>query len=107
MKKGGVPEQQRENETKAKILYETLDSYPGFYNLPVDPSCRSKMNVVFTLKKDGLDDKFLKQANELKLTGLKGHRSVGGFRASLYNAVTLKSVEKLTAFVKEFAETNA
>lgn len=107
LKKGGVPEQQRENETKAKILYETLDSYPDFYNLPVDPSCRSKMNVVFTLKKDGLDDKFLKQANELKLTGLKGHRSVGGFRASLYNAVTLKSVEKLTAFVKEFAETNA
>lgn len=64
------------------------------------------MNVVFTLKKDNLDEKFLKEAAQDKLTGLKGHRSVGGFRASLYNALTLESVELLVKFVKKFAEEN-
>lgn len=107
LNKGGVPAQQKENEQKAKILYETLDQYSSFYNVPVEASCRSKMNVVFTLKKEGLDDKFLKEAAEQKLTGLKGHRSIGGFRASIYNALPLESVEKLVKFIKEFAENNA
>lgn len=107
LKKGGVPVQQAENEQKAKSLYEVLDEYSHFYNVPVDKSCRSKMNVVFTLKKEGLDDKFIKEAGELGLTGLKGHRSVGGFRASIYNALSLETVQKLAAFIKEFAEKNA
>lgn len=107
LKKGGVEAQQAENEEKAKILYEALDSNPDFYTVPVDPKCRSKMNVVFTLKKDGLDDQFLKEAAARKLTGLKGHRSVGGFRASIYNALSVKAVQNLVDFIKEFAEKNA
>ena len=65
------------------------------------------MNVVFTLKKEGLDEKFLQEASALKLTGLKGHRSVGGFRASIYNALSVETVEKLANFVKTFAQQNA
>lgn len=107
LKKGGVKAQEKENIKKAEVLYRTLDKYPNFYNVPVDSTCRSKMNVVFTLKKEGLDDKFLKEASERKLTGLKGHRSVGGFRASIYNALSLESVEKLACFVEEFATNNS
>lgn len=107
LSKGGVPAQQAENEKKAKLLYGALDEYSSFYNLPVDPSCRSSMNVVFTIKKEGLDEKFLKGAGALNLTGLKGHRSVGGFRASIYNAVSVESVERLANFVKTFAQQNA
>ncbi|AHY77472.1 ADI_G0057140.mRNA.1.CDS.1 [Saccharomyces cerevisiae] len=107
LKKGGVEAQQAENEEKAKILYEALDANSDFYNVPVDPKCRSKMNVVFTLKKDGLDDQFLKEAAARHLTGLKGHRSVGGFRASIYNALSVKTVQNLVDFIKEFAEKNA
>ncbi|CCD24583.1 O-phospho-L-serine:2-oxoglutarate transaminase NDAI_0D02690 [Naumovozyma dairenensis CBS 421] len=106
IKKGGVEAQEKENDAKAKILYDILDAYPNFYNLPVKPNARSRMNVVFTLKKEGLDEKFLKDAAERKLTGLKGHRSVGGFRASIYNALTLASVEKLVQFIKDFAVEN-
>ncbi|KAL2707847.1 Phosphoserine transaminase [Kluyveromyces marxianus] len=106
MEKGGLAKQQEENEEKARILYTALDKFPDFYNLPVDKKYRSKMNVVFTLKKDGLEDKFIEEAASLNLTGLKGHRSVGGFRASLYNAVELSSVKLLAEFVTKFAEDN-
>lgn len=106
LEQGGIESQQKENEEKAKILYEALDKFPEFYNLPVDKKYRSKMNVVFTIKKDGLDSKFLEEATKLNLTGLKGHRSVGGFRASLYNAVELSSVKLLVDFVTKFAENN-
>ena len=104
--KGGIAQQKQENEIKSKTLYEALDSYPDFYNLPVDPNVRSKMNVVFTLKNSSLDEKFLKEAAAQGLTGLKGHRSVGGFRASIYNALTIESVSKLSKFIKDFAEAN-
>ncbi|CAL9736850.1 phosphoserine aminotransferase [Monosporozyma servazzii] len=104
--KGGIEQQEIENEMKAKSLYEALDSCSNFYNLPVKKDVRSKMNVVFTLKDSSLDDKFLKDASAMKLTGLKGHRSVGGFRASIYNALTVDSVTKLSKFVRDFAEAN-
>lgn len=107
LKKGGVTAQGAENEKKSKLLYNALDANSQFYNLPVDASCRSRMNVVFTLKKEGLDEKFLQEANSLKLTGLKGHRSVGGFRASIYNALSVEVVEKLANFVETFAKQNA
>ncbi|EDO18194.1 hypothetical protein Kpol_543p23 [Vanderwaltozyma polyspora DSM 70294] len=107
LEKGGVPAQQRENEQKSASLYSALDSHPDFYNLPVDKNCRSKMNVVFTLKNPELDSKFLEEASALKLTGLKGHRSVGGFRASIYNALSIEAVENLSKFIKDFAEKNA
>ncbi|KAK5778789.1 O-phospho-L-serine:2-oxoglutarate transaminase PWA37_001318 [Arxiozyma heterogenica] len=104
--KGGIAQQEKENKIKSKTLYEALDLYPDFYNLPVDPKVRSKMNVVFTLKDSSLDEKFLKEAAAQGLTGLKGHRSVGGFRASIYNALTVESVTKLSKFIKDFAEAN-
>lgn len=103
---GGLAKQQEKNEFKSSILYGVLDEFPDFYNLPVEKEHRSKMNVVFTIKKDGLDEKFLKEAEEENLKGLKGHRSVGGFRASLYNAIELSSVEKLANFVRKFAQEN-
>ncbi|CCK72947.1 O-phospho-L-serine:2-oxoglutarate transaminase KNAG_0M00940 [Huiozyma naganishii CBS 8797] len=104
LKKGGLPQQTIENKQKAKLLYEALDAYPEFYRLPVAKNCRSSMNVVFTLVDSSLDDQFLKDAAAQRLTGLKGHRSVGGFRASLYNALTVATVERLVQFVKAFAE---
>ena len=105
--RGGIKAQQAENERKAKLLYDTLDSHSDFFDLPVDPKYRSKMNGVFTIKKSGLDELFLNEATKRKLTGLKGHRSVGGFRASIYNAVTLQSVQKLVDFINEFVAENS
>ncbi|CEP63326.1 O-phospho-L-serine:2-oxoglutarate transaminase LALA0_S07e07580g [Lachancea lanzarotensis] len=105
--KGGVAAQQKENELKAELLYTALDKYSDFYAVPVAEECRSKMNVVFTLKKEGLDKKFLDEAAALKLTGLKGHRSVGGFRASIYNAVSVESTKTLAQFIEDFASKNA
>lgn len=103
--KGGVAQQELENQKKSKMLYQTLDKYPNIFNLPVSKNFRSKMNVVFTLKDSSLDDEFLSNAEKQNLKGLKGHRSVGGFRASLYNAVSLKAVEKLVKYIEEFAST--
>lgn len=104
--KGGLAEQEIENEKKAQVLYDALDLYPSFYNVPVDAKVRSKMNVVFTLRDSSLDEKFLQEAAAMRLTGLKGHRSVGGFRASIYNALSVESVTKLSKFVRDFAEGN-
>lgn len=104
IKQGGLTKQQEINERKAAKLYAVLDSYPDLYDLPVEKSVRSHMNVVFTLKKEGLDAEFLSKASAKKLTGLKGHRSVGGFRASLYNAVSEEAVDALVEFIKEFSE---
>lgn len=101
IKKGGLAVQQKENETKAQLLYDALDKHSDFYNTPVSKDARSKMNVVFTLKKEGLDKKFLSEAADRKLTGLKGHRSVGGFRASLYNAVSLESTKLASGAICE------
>ncbi|CCE63752.1 hypothetical protein TPHA_0F02720 [Tetrapisispora phaffii CBS 4417] len=105
--KGGVPAQQKENEKKAQLLYAALDSHSDFYNLPVAKRVRSNMNAVFTLKDSSLDEKFLKEAEAIKLIGLKGHRSVGGFRASIYNALSVQTVENLAKFISKFAEENA
>lgn len=101
---GGIEKKQVENEYKAKILYEALEKYPEVYRLPVEKASRSHMNVVFTLPSEEIETAFLAGAAERDLTGLKGHRSVGGCRASIYNAVTPESVEKLVAFVNEFAQ---
>lgn len=105
---GGVESIQKINEQKATILYEALLKYPEIYLLIVkNPKVRSNMNVTFTLATPELEAKFLEGAAEHKLTGLKGHRSVGGMRASIYNAVSLKSVQLLVDFVNEFAQTNS
>ncbi|CAR25247.1 O-phospho-L-serine:2-oxoglutarate transaminase [Lachancea thermotolerans CBS 6340] len=107
LEKGGLAAQEEENDAKSQLLYNVLDKHSDFYKIPVSKDCRSRMNVVFTLKKEGFDKKFLDEAAKRNLTGLKGHRSVGGFRASLYNAVSLDSTKKLVQFVDEFATQNA
>ncbi|CAI5757725.1 unnamed protein product [Candida verbasci] len=107
LKEGGIEQIQQTNEEKAKLLYGALLKYPDFYELPVTNSkVRSNMNVVFRLPTEDLEAKFVKEGSERNLQGLKGHRSVGGIRASIYNAVTSKSVKLLVEFVNEFAEAN-
>ena len=94
------------NTNKANLLYDLLDN-TDFYHCPVTQSDRSRMNVPFTLKSPELDGKFLKQAEINGLIQLKGHRSVGGMRASIYNAMPIEGVAKLVAFMKEFASQHA
>jgi phosphoserine aminotransferase len=103
-KQGGVAEMERANIAKAKLLYGTIDASNGFYNCPVNRDDRSRMNVPFTLKDAALDGEFLKQADARGLLQLKGHRSVGGMRASIYNAMPLAGVQALVAFMNEFAK---
>ena len=103
---GGLEKMEAINRKKAKILYDYLDSQ-NFYTCPVAPEDRSMMNVVFRLPSPELEDKFVKEAEKARLVGLKGHRSVGGCRASLYNAVTVEAVQALVDFMQEFAQKNA
>lgn len=102
---GGVEKIAVINERKAKKLYDYIDD-SGFYANPVAKPNRSKMNVPFTLKDASMDASFLQQADEKGLLNLKGHRSVGGMRASIYNAVTEDAVDALIAFMQEFASQN-
>nr|GLL19090.1 phosphoserine aminotransferase 2, chloroplastic-like [Ipomoea trifida] len=99
---GGLGEVEKKNKKKAEILYQTIDSSNGFYRCPVEKSVRSLMNVPFTLAKSELEAEFIKEAAAEKMVQLKGHRSVGGMRASIYNAMPLAGVEKLVAFMKDF-----
>lgn len=102
-KQGGVTAMEQVNITKAKLLYDAIDASNGFYHCPVAKADRSRMNVPFTLKNNSLDTEFLKQADARGLLQLKGHRSVGGMRASIYNAMPLAGVQALVAFMNEFA----
>ncbi len=105
-KKGGLAAMEKINVAKAKLLYDLLDT-TDFYHCPVTKSDRSRMNVPFTLKDTALDSEFLKQAQVRGLIQLKGHRSVGGMRASIYNAMPLEGVTVLVEFMKEFASNHA
>ncbi len=98
---GGLEAMADRNRRKAETLYAAIDG-SGFYANPVDPACRSWMNVPFTLADPALDGKFLEGAKQAGLVTLKGHRSVGGMRASLYNAMPQEGVDALVAFMKEF-----
>lgn len=99
---GGLVEVEKKNVKKAQILYDAIDASNGFYRCPVEKSVRSLMNVPFTLEKSELEGEFVKEAANEKMVQLKGHRSVGGMRASIYNAMPLAGVEKLVQFMKEF-----
>ena len=103
---GGLTTMAAINERKAQRLYNAVDS-SGFYSSPVDPACRSWMNVPFTLADAALDGDFLEQAKAAGLLNLKGHRSVGGMRASIYNAMPEAGVNALIDFMKEFERTHA
>jgi phosphoserine aminotransferase len=98
---GGLAAMEKQNIEKAKVLYDCLDS-SQFFASPVAKEDRSRMNVPFTLKDKSRDDAFLKGAAERDLTQLKGHRSVGGMRASIYNAMPIEGVRKLVSYMKEF-----
>ena len=98
---GGLPAIEKHNIAKAKLLYDFLDASSYFKN-PVAKSDRSRMNVPFTLKDAAQDDAFLKGAEKLGMVQLKGHRSVGGMRASIYNAMPLAGVQQLVAYMREF-----
>jgi phosphoserine aminotransferase len=100
---GGLKEIERRNVEKAKLLYDYLDSSKFFSN-PVAKEDRSRMNVPFTLAKPDLDASFLKGAEERGMVQLKGHRSVGGMRASIYNAMPLEGVQRLVQYMKEFEQ---
>ena len=91
-----------ENAKKASAIYATVDRYPDFYRAPVKREDRSEMNVVFRLPDEALEERFVKEANAARLIGLKGHRSVGGIRVSLYNAVSSASADVLADFMKDF-----
>jgi phosphoserine aminotransferase len=103
--KGGLEGMHSENEAKAKILYDAIDA-TDFYRGHADPDSRSLMNVTFRLPSEELEKQFAKEATAANLDGLKGHRSVGGIRASIYNAFPREGVEALVAFMKEFEKKN-
>jgi phosphoserine aminotransferase len=99
--KGGIAEMEKVNIAKANLLYDYLDA-TGFYASPVARENRSRMNIPFTLKDAALDEEFLKGAKARGLLQLKGHRSVGGMRASIYNAMPIEGVKTLVEYMKEF-----
>jgi phosphoserine aminotransferase len=103
---GGIAHMAIVNKRKAQKLYDYIDGSQGFYRNPVEPNARSWMNVPFVLKSEALDEPFLKESKKAGLVQLKGHRSVGGMRASIYNAMPEAGVDALIAFMKDFAKRN-
>ena len=103
---GGVEKIAELNAEKAQRLYKAIDNSDGFYSGTADPSARSRMNVTFRLPSVDLDERFCSQAEQRGMDGLRGHRSVGGVRASIYNAFPVEGVDALTDFMQEFASEN-
>jgi len=100
---GGLEKMAEINGHKAEKLYNAIDR-SSFYSNPIDPSCRSRMNIPFTIASKELEEKFLHETVGEGLVGLKGHRSVGGMRASIYNAMPEEGVDALLAFMKDFEQ---
>lgn len=100
---GGLAEMAQRNAAKAALLYTTIDASQGFYRSPVALNCRSKMNIPFILQDASLEKAFLAEAEQQQLLQLKGHKSVGGMRASLYNAMPIAGVQALCQFMQQFA----
>ncbi len=103
---GGLDAIERRNREKGSLVYGALDAHAGFYRGPVDIIARSLMNVVFRLPDEKLEARFVSDAEKAGMVGLKGHRSVGGIRASLYNAVSVEDAAALAGFMREFARKN-
>ncbi len=103
---GGLAAMAATNQRKAGKLYDCIDNSGGFYKNPVDPHCRSWMNVPFTLVDDALDKTFLSETKAAGMVQLKGHRSVGGMRASIYNAMPEAGVDALIDFMNDFKNRN-
>ena len=105
-KHGGLAAMEKKNEEKARILYDAIDASDGFYRGHADESARSLMNVTYRLPTEELEKQFATEAAAEGLDGLKGHRSVGGIRASIYNAFPKEGVEALVEFMNDFAQKN-
>jgi phosphoserine aminotransferase len=107
-RQGGLRGMEKRNEEKAGALYDAIDKSGGFYRASVEKADRSHMNVVIRIKEgdEELEKRFAKESEAAGLSGLKGHRSAGGLRASLYNAMTLEGVRALTGFMADFARRN-
>jgi phosphoserine aminotransferase len=104
---GGAAGMEARNARKAAMLYGAIDENAGFFRCPVEKGSRSTMNVVFRLPSEALEEKFVSEAKKAAgIVGIKGHRSVGGIRISMYNAVDPGSVETLVGFMRDFAKTN-
>lgn len=101
---GGVAEFARRSAAKSKLLYDAIDGSGGFYRNEVNPAVRSRMNVPFILHDDALDKPFLSEAKAAGLLALKGHRAVGGMRASIYNAMPVEGVQALVDFMQDFKQ---
>ncbi|MEO8779040.1 MAG: 3-phosphoserine/phosphohydroxythreonine transaminase [Rhodanobacter sp.] len=101
---GGLAAMADANRAKAALLYQGIDGSGGYYRNPVEVAARSRMNIPFTLHDGALDPVFVRESEDAGLLGLKGHKAIGGMRASLYNAVPLAAVEALTGFMRDFAQ---
>ncbi|WP_256760846.1 3-phosphoserine/phosphohydroxythreonine transaminase [Cohnella sp. WQ 127256] len=104
---GGAAGMEVRNQEKANLIYDVIDSSNGFYRGFADADSRSLMNVTFTLASEELEKQFIKESEARGFVGLKGHRSVGGLRASIYNAVPLESVQALVSLMKDFQNKNS
>jgi phosphoserine aminotransferase len=102
---GGLARLEKDNREKARLLYAQIDAHPQVFAGPIEKASRSVMNIVFRLPTPALEDRFVKEAEARGMIGLRGHRSVGGIRASLYNAVPVAWAEALASFMAEFAKT--
>jgi phosphoserine aminotransferase len=103
---GGLAEMEKRAITRSSAVYDTIDRSDGWYRCPVDKASRSRMNVCFRLPTEDLEAKFIAEALEANFSGLKGHRSVGGCRASMYNAMPVEGAERLADFMREFKQKN-
>ena len=103
---GGLDAMEKLNREKAQYVYDAMDACDGFYKGHAQPDCRSLMNVTFNLPSDEMQAKFISEAAQHDLRNLKGHRSVGGIRASIYNAMPREGAETLAKFMKDFAAAN-
>jgi phosphoserine aminotransferase len=102
---GGIDKVEKVNKEKANLIYQTVDG-TDFYRGTAKEDSRSIMNITFRLPSEDLEKKFVAEATAAKLVGLKGHRSVGGIRASIYNAMSLDGVKALVSFMKDFEKKN-
>lgn len=106
IKQGGIAKMEELSNDKSKLLYELMANSNSFYASPIDENVRSRINVPFRVGgpkgNEDLETKFLEEAEKLNMHQLKGHRSIGGIRASLYNAITVDEVKLLIQFMKEF-----
>ncbi len=104
---GGMEKVEERNEKKARLVYDILDQYPDFYKSAAEKESRSIMNATLRMSSEDLEKKFIAEAASAGFHGLKGHRSVGGIRISMYNAMPLEGIEKLVVFMEEFRKKNS